>query len=515
MRLLNLLALVSLSAYGTAQASGLPDLSDLNTLPVHSLAAPLVTKAITTAQDSKSQAYQFAVGMDMPLSLNDGQWTRTGDLWRWRTRVKSQGAQTLNFTFSKLRLPDGASLRIYDAAGQVVQGPYTHADENPDGRFWTPVIYGGDAVIEAIVPAAQRDALQVQLATVNHGFRGFGKADVISSKAAGACEIDVVCPAGNAWPNEIKSVARISISGTTLCTGQMLNSVPQDDRPLFLTAHHCGVTTSTVTSVVQYWNYQNSTCRSNASTGGNGSLSQTTTGTGNTVSADDANADVTLFALGNKPSSSYNVFYSGWNAAGVAPTSGAIIHHPGGYEKSISLYNSPASASNVQLCSSTAGCPLGLGATSVTAWSVSYSQGVTEPGSSGSGLWDQNHLLVGQLSGGSSSCTNTTGNDFYGRFDIAYNKSSSPLKAALDPSGTGATSVPGKAAGSPTTSGGTTTGGTTGGTTTGTTTTTGGSATTTTATSSSSGGSSGGALNPLLLLGLFGLNTLRRRKTRN
>lgn len=501
MRSLTLLALVSLTIYGTAQASALPalDLSDLNTLPVHSVAAPLVAKAITATEDSKSQAYQFAVSMDMPLSLNDGQWTRTGDLWRWRTRVKSQGAQTLNFTFAKMRLPEGASLLIYDAAGQVVQGPYTHADENPDGRFWTPVVMGGDAVIEAIVPAAQRDALQLQLGTVNHGFRGFGKADTISPKAAGACEIDVVCPAGNAWPNEIKSVARISISGNTLCTGQMLNSVPQDDRPLFLTAHHCGVTTSTVTSVVQYWNYQNSTCRSNASTGGNGSLAQSQTGTGNSLSADDPGADVTLFALGSKPNSAFNVFYSGWNAAGAAPQSGAVIHHPNGAEKSISLYNTPASAQTVMLCTSplgSTGCVGGLNTTSITAWSVTYSQGVTEPGSSGSGLWDQNHLLVGQLSGGNSSCTNTTGNDFYGRFDIAYNKSPSPLKATLDPAATGATSVPGKAAAAPASSG----------------TTTGGSAATTTApTSSSSGGGSGGALNPLLLLGLLGLGALRRR----
>lgn len=493
MRLLTLLALVSLFVYGTAQANVLPtlDLSDLNTLPMHSVAAPLVAKAITATEDSKSQAYQFAVNMDLPLSLNDGQWTRTGDLWRWRTRVKSQGAQTLNFTFAKMRLPEGAALRIYDAAGQIVQGPYTHADENPDGRFWTPVVYGGDAVIEAIVPAAQRDALQVQLGTVNHGFRGFGKADTISPKAAGACEIDVVCPAGNAWPNEIESVARITISGNTLCTGQMLNSVPQDDRPLFLTAHHCGVTSSTVTSVVQYWNYQNRTCRSDASTGGNGSLSQSQTGTGNTLSADDAGADVTLFALGSKPNSSFNVFYSGWNATGTAPQSGAVIHHPGGFEKSITIYNSPASAQTVQLCSNATGCPLGLGATSITAWSVVYSQGVTEPGSSGSGLWDQNHLLVGQLSGGNSSCSAPTSNDYYGRFDIAYNKSSSPLKAALDPSATGATRVPGKAASASASSG----------------TTFGSSA----ASTSNSGGSGGGALNPLLLLGLLGLSALRRR----
>jgi lysyl endopeptidase len=503
-----LLTIAGLSALGVAHAASIvPDLSDLGTLPVHRVAAPLVAKAISAAQDSKSQAYVFAVNMDLPLTLNDGQWSRVGDLWRWRTRVQSQGAQTLSITFSNLRLPQGASLQIYDAAGQIVQGPYTHADENADGRFWTPVIYGGDAVIEALVPAAQRNALQVDVGTVNHGFRGFGKADaVVTPKAAGSCEIDVVCPTGNAWPNEIKAVARITISGNTLCTGQMLNSVPQDDRPLFLTAHHCGVTTATATSVVQYWNYQNSTCRADASRNGNGSLSQSQTGGGNTMVADDQNADVTLISLGNKPSSAFNVFYSGWNANGVAPTSGSVIHHPSGVEKSISLYNTPATPTTVTLCTSplgTTGCAI-AGGTTISAWNVTYSQGVTEPGSSGGGLWDQNHLLIGQLSGGNSSCSNATGNDYYGRFDVAYKKAPSPLKAALDPSNTGATTVSGKAQGG---SSGTTTGGgtTTSGGTTPTTTTT------TPAASSNSGG--GGALNPLLLLGLLGLRALRRRKT--
>jgi hypothetical protein len=55
---------------------------------------------------------------------------------------------------------------------------------------------------------------------------------------------------------------------------------------------------------------------------------------------------------------------------------------------------------------------------------VVWSQGITEGGSSGSGLWivyGSSHYLVGQLHGGSSSCVTPTAPDYYGRFDVAYN----------------------------------------------------------------------------------------------
>ena len=53
-----------------------------------------------------------------------------------------------------------------------------------------------------------------------------------------------------------------------------------------------------------------------------------------------------------------------------------------------------------------------------------FSRGATEEGSSGSPLFEtigSGHYLVGQLYGGSSSCSNPNGTNAYGRFDVAYN----------------------------------------------------------------------------------------------
>src|SRR5690606_27422856 len=64
--------------------------------------------------------------------------------------------------------------------------------------------------------------------------------------------------------------------------------------------------------------------------------------------------------------------------------------------------------------------------------------GTTEPGSSGSGLWNQNGHLIGQLYGGQASCGNNV-NDYYGRFDVSWSQleahlgSCGPMLDGYDP----------------------------------------------------------------------------------
>jgi hypothetical protein len=53
-------------------------------------------------------------------------------------------------------------------------------------------------------------------------------------------------------------------------------------------------------------------------------------------------------------------------------------------------------------------------------WVVEWSQGVTEKGSSGSPLFDQDHRIVGQLAQGPSGCGSITQKDVYGRFDNSW-----------------------------------------------------------------------------------------------
>ena len=83
----------------------------------------------------------------------------------------------------------------------------------------------------------------------------------------------------------------------------------------------------------------------------------------------------------------------------------------------------------------------------VQAWDVVWSLGITEDGSSGSGLYNSNHHLIGVLSGGSSSCASPGGDDVFGRLDVAWTAqalASGQLKTHLDPDNTGAQCIAGR-----------------------------------------------------------------------
>ncbi|TXH06393.1 MAG: GlyGly-CTERM sorting domain-containing protein [Nevskiaceae bacterium] len=468
-----------------------PDLRHLDAVPVHALPAQRVSTLVTNAL-AKGSPLQFAVPVALPLSTSDGTWQLNEDGSRsWRTRVYSAGAQTLNFHFSQFRLPAGGALWLYAPDGRALAGPYT---PTTDGQLWTAVVDGDTAIIEARVPDGTQDQVALQLAEANHGYRGFAKAGTGSYNSSGSCEIDVVCPAGQPYLTQARALARITIGGNTLCSGQLVNNVRQDNTPFFLTANHCGITSSNASSVVFYWNYQNSVC------GGNGTEPSYQTQSGSTWVAGDTTSDFTLIKAAQKPDASFNLYLAGWNAGNSVPQSGGIVHHPQGDVTKVAIYNTPASSQDgAQLCDgqvSLANVCLGTTRT-VNVWQVKYSQGITEPGSSGSALYDQNRLIVGQLSGGSSACSGSNGNgqpDIYGRTNAAWTAgpaANAQLKANLDPDNTGTLQLGGKDANSNTTAPSSTSGNSG-------------------AVNGGGGSSGGGALPPLTLAGLA-LLALRRR----
>jgi lysyl endopeptidase len=436
--LLGFLAAPSFALAAPARPS--PELSSLSSLPMHVTAAAELRKSLARVS-SKSDPLQFAVAAPLAIGLDGGLWDRadaTTD--RWRARLRSEGAVGLGLEFARFALPDGAALWIYDDAGKLMQGPYTKADQTPEGRLWTAIVPGSAAVLELQVPAAARDAVQLQLAQVHHAFIDISKASTTVSAKSGSCNIDMICSDGANWRSEGRAVAMITIGGDFACSGQLLNNLRQDKDPLFITANHCeiGQTSSTpASSVVFYWNYQTSTCGGTP----DGSLSQTQSGS--TLLAADVGSDFTLLRLNKQPDPSYKVYYAGWDAGSAIPQSGVAIHHPNGDEKRISTYSSPAVRQTI--CLGSVGV-LGTCSRSVQTWQVNWARGVTEQGSSGGGLWNQDHRLVGVLSGGNTSCSNPDGSDYFARIEVAYAANaaaSGQLKAWLDPDNSGVRSAAG------------------------------------------------------------------------
>lgn len=405
---------------------------------------------------------RFAEPLTTSLSpTQHGTWEQLDeDTWLWRLRVRSENALTLHLGFTTYRMPPGAELFMYSPDYESVVGPFTAADNEDHGQLWTPALPGDEAVIEVTVPAAQRSNLQLTLGQVTHGFRPFRTGSVNRSyrakeaaKASGACNIDVACEEADPWRDQLRAVARFTTRQGSACTGTLINNTTGDQTPYFLTANHCGITPDNDESVVVYWNFQNSFCRSsNDSDGrGDGPLNQFSTGSIHRASTGPSQpqygpliqgSDFTLIELDDPIDPSFDVRFAGWSRIDAAPDQSVTIHHPSGEEKRISFDFDPARVTSY-LDSTVAVAPTHL---RVANWDV----GTTEPGSSGAPLFNADQRIVGVLSGGFAACTSPTADndrpDWYGRLAWAWDSGDTPdtrLRPWLDPLGVGATTVRG------------------------------------------------------------------------
>lgn len=373
---------------------------------------PLAALAADAARPAP-QPYRFAVPIVVDISpRSHGTWAVSGDgLATWRLLVAAPGAKHLNLGFTRLVLPEGATLTVSAADGSDRRGPYGPASAQE--QLWTPVVRGAEVLVELVVPAAARNQVTLALTRVNYGFRGFGAKDETAAKS-GSCNVDVACPEGDEWRDEIRSVARISINGLFLCTGQMMNNTALDFTPYFLTAAHCLSTEAEARGTVFYWNYETATCGGRP----NGKLTQTQSGATLAASSrgtDLPGPDFTLLRLLQKPDPAFGVYYSGWDNRDLAPLGVTGIHHPSGDEKRISFeFDQTFIANYGEDPDSTLSrqFPTHI---MIPDWDI----GTTEGGSSGSGIWNSDHRLVGQLSGGSAACGNDRP-DWYGRFHIDW-----------------------------------------------------------------------------------------------
>jgi len=418
---------------------------------------PGVDVARLKAEDARRSAKlaEAPVRFAAPLAVDitpatAGDWDEAGGMLVWRLRVQSKDALTLNFGFSEYHMPEGGHMLVYPAGLRSDAGPelirsFTSADNKAHGRLWTPVVPGDHAVIEVAVPKARAGELRLRLTSVNHDYVGFDRLArtglVQAQGVSGSCNIDVACPAGDGWRDQIRSVGAYSRFGTFYCSGSLVNNTANDQSMYFLTANHCGMgTADAAASIVVYWNYQNSYCRTPGSAesgqNGDGSLAQNQTGA--TPLATWSTSDFTLLELDAPANEAFNLYWSGWDRRDVTFPGATGIHHPRVAEKRITHSSNPLRIEGY------------LAASGTSHLYVYWNQpGTTEGGSSGSPLYSPDGRVIGQLHGGYASCA-TSGPeqhaDWYGRLHTSWaggGSDSTRLSNWLDPAGTGAEFIDG------------------------------------------------------------------------
>lgn len=398
------------------------------------LAAPDLTNALKKEKaEAESGSKLFYIAEPMPVNIDAGKlasWVDDGRYSNGKFTLKSKGAKTLSINFSNFTLPKGTEMYIYNKDAEMITGVITDA-ENNETKVWGSSIYKGDEInIEIKVPVEEKEKLNLQITNVAYGYKNIFIEKVAGFGLSGACNINVLCPEGNNWVAERNSVVYIARSnGSALCSGAMLMNTCATNIPYVLTANHCFVGDGNVAGWRVHFQAWSATCTPNQNSDGilfNGS----------TLRANWDPSDFCLVQLNQTPPSNSGINYAGWSRATNASTSGVGIHHPSGDVMKISTYTTPLlREDNPERCNVN---PVGE-----LQWVVQWNQGVTEGGSSGSPLFDQNYRIVGQLSGGPSSCAQPANCriDMYGRFDNSWTgggTNATRLSNWLDPNNTGA-----------------------------------------------------------------------------
>ncbi len=429
---------------------------------VKNLNAPDVKSLLQEDKIRDNKGLLYRIGVAIPVDIrtnNSGTWTMlpNGDR-QWQLRVKSEGAEALSFLFETFKLYGSSTLTIRDMSGKLVHKPMSASDVEDHGRQNAALCFGDDLIITLHEPNGVL-ASEIWIDRVMYNYRSTGNPNAEKINESASCEVNVNCsPVGDTWQDEKRGVARIYVveSGSAgWCTGSLVNNTAQDCKPYFLTALHCGVSTSAanMTQWKFYFRYESPNC-TNPSTVGTlanyfitGCLRIADSGDGGGNSGSDflllqlGSATNTSTIVTQLKSTNFNAYWNGWNANSAAITGGAGIHHPAGDIKKISTF------SGTTVSQSWGGTVLN------THWRLAWTSnsngyGVTEGGSSGSPLFNNSQgYVIGTLTGGGSFCNSQNSPDMYGKMAYHWTSngttSAKQLKPWLDPTNSGVLTLAG------------------------------------------------------------------------
>lgn len=392
----------------------------------------------------------------------------------WRGKISVPGAPAIGLLYDQFKLPKGVKLFLSNDNHQQVIGAFDADNNDASATFVNDAIQGSIVHVELnIAPQVNMNEIKLHInnAAVFHRaiehlkvYSGVNTlfANLYDSSLNGSsskCMINAICPQGANYSNSRKaSVQILFIKGAAFdaCSGTLMNATgntPANCKAYLLTATHCDLSNATSSdsfnqSIVRF-NFEHSTCAGST----NPPTAQSMTGLNFASRADyptdglPPGADFMLFSLRAPIPANYGAVLSGWNKSATTttpltePKKFIGFHHPIGDVKKLSYSYQMGSSSD----------PL--------YWFLNLENSYSSPGSSGSGLFDADGYLIGDLSAGGGSgpdSCNTSVNGYptitgtaisYSKFSAGWdytldgNAANRKLKPWLDPAGTNVTTL--------------------------------------------------------------------------
>ena len=437
--LLSFFLLLSLVTFSQQGDGGLPktfkEVIDYNKIDKRvfdepNIAALKIEDSLT--DNSGTAPWRFGFNNQTNLNIsNAGTWINLPNGDRiWQLVVVCKNALTINLTFSQTTIPSGNELYVYNPSKDFILGKFT-ASHLYNGELGTELVPGEMTIVEYFVPK-ESSIGNVNICTVTHGYRTPDEFLLKAFGGSGACNVNVNCPEGAAWTQQRNSVVMLVSGSNGFCTGALINNTLNDGKPYVLTANHCY---SNPATWIFRFQWESTSCINPSTSPTFQSLSGAVLRAQGTPS-DFCLVEITGGLVNGTVPAAYTPYFSGWDNTETISPSAVCIHHPSGDIKKIAIENNA-------LISTTFG-----GSPSNSHWGVlSWDLGVTEPGSSGSPLFNQNRRIIGQLHGGASACGASALSDEYGKVSVSWNPagstSSGQLKYWLDPNNTNASFIDG------------------------------------------------------------------------
>jgi hypothetical protein len=394
------------------------------------IAALKIEDSLTDNSGTAPWRFGFNNNTNINIS-NSGTWINLPNGDRiWQLVVVCKNALTINLTFSQTVIPTGNELYVYNPSKDFILGKFT-ASHLYNGELGTELVPGEMTIIEYFVPKGSSIG-NVNICTVTYGYRTPNEFLLKAFGGSGACNVNVNCPEGVAWTQQRNSVVMLVSGSNGFCTGALINNTLNDGKPYVLTANHCY---SNPATWIFRFQWESTSCINPSTSPTFQSLSGAVLRAQGTPS-DFCLVEITGGLVNGTVPAAYTPYFSGWDNTETISTSAVCIHHPSGDIKKIAIENNALISTNFG------------GSPSNSHWGVlSWDLGVTEPGSSGSPLFNQNFRIIGQLHGGASACGASVLSDEYGKVSVSWNPagstSSGQLKYWLDPNNTNASFIDG------------------------------------------------------------------------
>jgi PKD repeat protein len=453
--------------------------------------------------ENEKLGFPVRVAKAIPVNLtpeNAGEWSVLPNGQRiWRLEIDAPDAKAVSLLYDKFIIPQGGKLFIYSTDYSVIN-IYTDRDNPKREEYSTDFIPGSKIRLEyvealsaeqleankaaipqvgafftkeeklrqekvqkakeklqlpfALASASKQESLQLSITGVSYAYKDVLATLVQTFKdiyagmevrtpsevgQSGACEVNINNTEGANWYHQKKGVAatlQVLSDGSYICSGTVVNNVLGDKTPYFLMAYHCGG--ETTASYFNQWSFYFHWERTGAGNDSPLAEYKSLTGATKQVGIDISGGSDGLLLLLNSPiPDDWDVFYNGWDRRDIATAGGGVgIHHPSGDVKKISTYTGTPTSSTWNGSGSVG--------TSNAHWTVTFTatehgHGVTEGGSSGSPLFNSDGRVIGTLTGGSSSCTNTSGANLYGKLAYHWDRFPAGQRMAdfLDPNNSG------------------------------------------------------------------------------